>query len=195
MSTASEIDPPPAVGSRVVVSGMPGAGKSTFSRALSAKTGLPVIHLDLHSWEPGWVRTPGDELRERQRALLADEQWIVDGNVAFDLRLERADTLVFLDTPWRICARRAFVRGLRRPHGFRPPDGCDDSSWRRLRDEWSLVWSIWRGRHAERERELAFASQYREEVAVHILRSMRAAREFVDRAASKRALRASEGGR
>ena len=27
----------------------------------------------------------------------------------------------------------------------------DDSAWRRLRDEWWLVWRIWRGRHAERE--------------------------------------------
>ena len=189
----SEIGLPLAVGSRVVVTGMAGAGKSTFSRALSAKTGLPVICLDLHSWNPGWVRTPEDEFREKQRALLAGEKWIVDGNVALDLRFERTDTLVFLDTPWWICARRAFVRGLRRPRGFQPPDGCDDSAWRRLRDEWWLVWRIWRGRHAERERELAIASQYRGQVAVHILRSTRAAREFVDRATSNGALKASEG--
>ena len=191
----SEIGLPLAVGSRVVVTGMAGAGKSTFSRALSVKTGLPVICLDLHSWNPGWVRTPEDEFREKQRALLAGEKWIVDGNVALDLRFERADTLVFLDTPWWICARRAFVRGLRRPRGFQPPDGCDDSAWRRLRDEWWLVWRIWRGRHAERERELAIASQYRGQVAVHILRSTRAAREFVDRATSFGALKASEGER
>ena len=93
----SEIDLPLAVGSRVVVTGMAGAGKSTFSRALSAKTGLPVIHLDLHSWNPGWVRTPEDEFREKQRALLAGENWIVDGNDAIDLGFERADTLVFLE--------------------------------------------------------------------------------------------------
>ena len=44
-----------SVGRRVVVTGMAGAGKSTFSRALSAKTGLPVIHLDVHFWQPGWT--------------------------------------------------------------------------------------------------------------------------------------------
>ncbi len=134
----SEIGLPLAVGSRVVVTGMAGAGKSTFSRALSAKTGLPVIHLDLHSWNPGWVRRPEDEFREKQRALLAGQKWIVDGNVAPDLGFERGETLVFLDTPWWICARRAFVRGLRRPRGFQPPEGCDDSAWRRLRDEWCV---------------------------------------------------------
>ena len=35
------------VGRRVVVTGLGGAGKSTFSRALAVKTGLPVLHLDL----------------------------------------------------------------------------------------------------------------------------------------------------
>jgi hypothetical protein len=35
--------------------GLAGFGKSTFAVALAAKTGLPVIHLDLHFWKPGWV--------------------------------------------------------------------------------------------------------------------------------------------
>ena len=35
-----------SVGDRVVVTGLAGAGKSTFSRALSAKTGLPLIHIE-----------------------------------------------------------------------------------------------------------------------------------------------------
>jgi hypothetical protein len=67
----SVIDTPPIVGNRIVVTGMAGAGKSTFSRTLSTKTGLPVIHLDLHSWNPGWVRVPEGEFLEKQRALLA----------------------------------------------------------------------------------------------------------------------------
>ena len=44
-----------SIGRRVVVTGMAGAGKSTFSRALSAKTGLPGIHLDVHFSATGWV--------------------------------------------------------------------------------------------------------------------------------------------
>jgi adenylate kinase family enzyme len=31
---------------RIVVTGMAGSGKSTFSRALAVKSGLPLIHLD-----------------------------------------------------------------------------------------------------------------------------------------------------
>jgi adenylate kinase family enzyme len=89
------------IGRRVVVTGMAGSGKSTFSRALAVKTGLPVIHLDLHFWKPGWVAPSEDEWRENQRIMLAGEAWIADGNNqdTLGLRLERADTVVFLETP------------------------------------------------------------------------------------------------
>ena len=178
----SEIDTHPMVGNRIVVTGMAGAGKSTFSRALSTKTGLPVICLDLHSWNPGWVRVPESEFLQKQRALLAGERWIVDSNdVANDLLVERADTLVVLDTPWWICAWRAFRRGLRRPRDIQLPDGCDESVSQRLGDEWGIVWRNWRGRKSVRERELSIASQCQALMKVHVLSSKREVAEFVDR--------------
>ena len=92
------------VGHRVVVTGMAGSGKSTLSKMLAAKTGLPLIHLDLYAWKPGWIRVSRDELLVTQQRLLADENWIVDSNDVDDgLLLERADTLVVLITPWWIC--------------------------------------------------------------------------------------------
>jgi adenylate kinase family enzyme len=162
---------------------MAGAGKSTFSRALSAKTGLPVIHLDVHFWKPDWVPTPEDEWREKQRELLAEEEWIVDGNyhASLDLRLERADTVAFLDTPWWICAARAFERGIsKRPDGFELPVGCNESAWRRLHDESRLAWRISRTRHSEPEQELAILSQHAKHAPLHVLRSRRAARGFLE---------------
>lgn len=171
-----------SVGHRVVVTGLAGAGKSTFSRALAAKTGLPLIHLDIHFWKPGWVAPPDDEWREKQRGLLAGDAWIADGNyhTTLDLRLERADTVVYLDTPWWTCARRAFVRGLRRPTGTIMPDGCEDSAWQRLRDEWGIVWRVWRRRRSDREQELTIVSQYGQHATLHVLRSKRAIRDFLD---------------
>ena len=138
-----------SIGCRVVVIGMAGAGKSTFSRALSARTGLPVIHLDFHYWKPGWVKPTEGEWREKQRGLLAGRAWIADGNdpETLDLRLERAETVVLLDTPWWICASRAFLRGLRKPVG-ETPEGCDDSPTRRLGDEWRLMAAVWRHRRS-----------------------------------------------
>ncbi len=174
---------PSPLGRRVVVTGMAGAGKSTFARALSAKTGLPVIHLDVHFWQPGWTEPGEHDWRSTQRALLAGDEWIVDGNYheTLDLRLERADTVVFLDTPWWVCARRALVRGIRTPPPHRQlPAGCEQSAWRRLRDEWWLVWRIWRGRRSERERELAIVAASGAHATLHLVTSARAAQELLE---------------
>jgi adenylate kinase family enzyme len=169
------------VGRRVIVTGMAGSGKSTFSRALSARTGLPLIHLDLYYWKPGWAEPSDAEWRVTQRSLLAGDAWIADGNYheTLDLRLERADTVVVLDTPWWVCAGRAFVRGLRRPGGTEMPEGCEDSALRRLRDEWRLVGAAWRGRRKEPARERAIISAHGQHVALHALGSKRAARAFL----------------
>ena len=177
----SELDKTPSVGNRIVVTGMAGAGKSTFSRALAAKTGLPLIHLDLYSWNPGWVRVPQSEFLEKQRLLLASETWIVDSNdVDDDLLVKRADTLVVLATPWWICAWRAFRRGLRRPSGSRLPDGCDESHVQRIQDEWGIVWRNWRNRKSVPERDRALATRCRTLMQVHVLSSKLEAASFTD---------------
>ena len=171
-----------AIGCRVVVTGLAGSGKSTFSRSLAAKTGLPVIHLDVHFWKPGWIAPSEGEWREKQRGLLAGDAWIADGNYheTLDLRLERADTIVCLDTPWSVCAGRAVRRGLWKPIG-EMPEGCDDSAWRRLRDEWRVAVVICRNRRFEPEREHEIISRHGQHAALHVLRSKRAAKQFLDR--------------
>jgi adenylate kinase family enzyme len=172
---------PLALGRRVIVTGLAGSGKSTFSVALAAKTGLPVIHLDLLFWKPGWATPSEGEWRERQKGVLAGDEWIADGNYeeTLDLRLKRADTIVLLDMPWWHCAGRAFVRGFRMPDEL--PEGCDYSAWLRLRDEWRLAVRIWRKRRSEPEREREIISQHGQHVAVHVLTSKRAVTDFLDR--------------
>jgi adenylate kinase family enzyme len=159
---------------------MAGAGKSTFSRALSARTGLPLIHLDVHYWRPGWIKPSESEWRAKQRDLLSGPTWIADGNdpESLDLRLERADTVVLLETPWWICAGRAFLRGLRKPVG-EMPEGCNDSAIRRLRDEWRLVGVIWRHRRSEAEHARAMISQHGKHVVLYPIGSRREARDFL----------------
>jgi adenylate kinase family enzyme len=174
-------DPAAAIGRRILVDGMAGSGKSTFSRALSAKIGLPVIHLDVHYWKPGWVKPSDDEWRATQRRLLAGDAWISDGNdlATLELRLARADTVILLETPWWTCAFRAFMRGLSNPVG-EMPEGCEDSAWRRLRDEWRLVGVILRNRGSEAEQARAIVAEHGRHAAVHVLRSKREARAFLD---------------
>ena len=130
----------------------------------------------------GWVEPDEAEWRERQRDLITSDEWIVVRNChsTLDLRLERADMAVFLDTSWWVCAWRALVRGVRkRPVDFQLPNGCDESALRRLREEWWLAWRIWRVHRPERDVELGILSRHANHVALYVLRSKRATRGFL----------------
>lgn len=166
-------------GRRIVVTGVAGAGKSTVAKALEARTGLPLFHLDLAFWKPGWVEPSESQWRDQQRELLAGDGWIADGNYTdtLDLRLERADTVVVLATPWWRCAGRAMLRGLRMPD--RLPAGSTYTRWQRLRDEWRLVPRLWAERGTALERELAIIDRHGQHAAVHLLRSPAAVKEFL----------------
>ncbi|MFI5045880.1 MAG: hypothetical protein ACHQIG_02355 [Acidimicrobiia bacterium] len=167
------------IGTRVLVDGFAASGKSTFASDLAARAGLPLIHLDLHYWKPGWVDPSDDEWREKQRGLLAGDAWILDGNYleTLDLRLERADTIVLLDTPWWRCAARAFVRGFRKPGEL--PEGSDYSALRRLRDEWRLAGAACRDRGHEAQQVRAIASKHGQPPTLYVLSSKRAVRQFL----------------
>jgi adenylate kinase family enzyme len=84
---------------RVLVVGNAGAGKSTFARRLGGTLGLPVIHLDSYFWQPGWQIPETSAWRAQLIALASSPAWVMDGNYfnTFDIRLPRADSLVWLD--------------------------------------------------------------------------------------------------
>ena len=115
---------------RVLVIGSPGAGKSTFARALAAKTGLPLVHLDREYHLPGWVEPPEADWRARVDQMVAADRWIIDGNYggSMNVRLARADTAILLDYPtwlclWRAARRIATLHGTVRPDA---PKGCPE---------------------------------------------------------------------
>ncbi|HEX4197708.1 MAG TPA: hypothetical protein VHZ26_09715 [Caulobacteraceae bacterium] len=114
---------------RIVILGNAGSGKSTLARRLGERLNLPVVHLDVLFWEPGWTEPDNDAFRARVRASMAGDAWISEGNYArrtFDLRLPRADLVIWLDTPRLTCIRRVILRSaLARPR----PDlaaGCKE---------------------------------------------------------------------
>jgi adenylate kinase family enzyme len=178
---------PPVLGRRVIVTGLAGSGKSTLSIALAANTGLPLIHLDLHFWKPGWIAPSEDEWREKQRVVLAGDAWIADGNYheTLDLRLERADTVLFLDLPWWRCSGRALLRGFKMPGEL--PKGCEYSRWQRLHDEWRLAVRIWRENRSQPEIERQLISEHGSHVALYVLDSTQAVRDFLYGVAADRA--------
>ncbi|MDR3498358.1 MAG: topology modulation protein [Parvibaculum sp.] len=97
---------------RILIIGCSGGGKSTLARSLGAKLGISVTHLDALWWKPGWVESAIEEFRPRVAAVVAGESWIVDGNFSrtFDIRMPRADTIVWVDQPRLVCLWRAFWR-------------------------------------------------------------------------------------
>lgn len=174
-------DPTLAIGRRIVVTGLAGSGKSTFSGLLGARTGLPVVHLDRHFWKPGWVAPAPEEWRQKQLQLLAGDRWIADGNYheTLDLRLKRADTIVVLDTPWPVCMWRAVVRSVRKSGG-QMPEGCNDSAWRRLRGELPVAGRVLRKRHWEPELERKIIAEHGRHASLHVIRSKAEAAAFLD---------------
>jgi hypothetical protein len=95
------------------------------------------------------------------------------------LRLERAETVVYLHTPWWLCSCRAVRRGIRTPVGVMP-DGCQDSVIRRLRDEWGGAERIWRYRHSEPAYARSEILRHGSQTSAYVLRTRREADEFLE---------------
>ncbi len=117
---------------RIVVVGCSGSGKSTLARAIGARSGLPVIHLDTLYWQPGWKPHPDtDAFSQEVRAIAASERWVIDGGFmtgSSTERFSRADTVVLFDLPRSVCLWRAVTR-LFKYWGKTRPDlapGCPE---------------------------------------------------------------------
>lgn len=105
-----------------MIVGGSGSGKSTLARAIGARLGLPVVHMDALMFSPGWQEVADDVFLARVEAAVARDTWVMDGNYSrtWPQRLARADTVIFLDIPtwlrlWRVIRRVATGYGRTRP--------------------------------------------------------------------------------
>lgn len=99
---------------RVMVIGSPGSGKSTLSQHLGRHYKLPVIHLDKHYWLANWTPRDNDSFDQMLEQFASQEQWVIDGNYSrtMDIRLKRAEQVIWLDMPTWLCLYRVFKRRL-----------------------------------------------------------------------------------
>ena len=97
---------------RIMVIGSPGAGKSTFSRKLRDVTRLPLYYLDTIWHKQDRTNISKEEFDEKLMDIVKEDRWIIDGNYQRTLkkRLERCDTVFFLDYPLEVCLEGAAAR-------------------------------------------------------------------------------------
>ena len=106
-------------GNKIIVLGCSGSGKSTFSRKLAARTGLPLIHLDNIWWRPDQTHITREEFDQKLNEILHDDFWIIDGNYSrtYEERIRACDAIIFLDYSEEVC-----MDGITRRVGQNRPD-------------------------------------------------------------------------
>ncbi len=163
---------------RVVILGCPGSGKSTLAMALGEKTGLPVVHGDKLFWHSGWVESTKEEIDEKLTAAAGEENWIIDGNYTRTLpqRLERCDTVMYLDLPRWVCMFSIFKRFISNIGTVRPdmPEGCPEGL------DWEFICWVWNFNKTHRNKLYELIEQYPEK-EVHIFRSRKQVKNFIKR--------------
>ena len=165
---------------KVIVIGPGGAGKSTVARRLGERLNIEVKHLDRFYWQPGWQEPPKEEWLEKVKELTRADTWIIDGNYGgtLETRIERCDTIVFLDLPrllclWRIAKRRLLYRDRSRPD---MAEGCHEKL------DWSFVQWVWNYSRRSRPKVIKLLRENSATKQIVWLRSRAEIEKFLSRA-------------
>ncbi len=163
---------------KILIIGCGGSGKSTLARKLGEALNLPVIHLDMHFWKPGWVESSDEEFNPKVEEMLKEPEWIMDGNFGstIPLRSEYADTIIFLDTSRFTQLYGIFSRVIKYKGKTRPdlPEGCPE------RVDW--VFTKWVYNYNKRNRPLIlkFLDTIKDRKNVLILKNRKEMNRFAD---------------
>jgi adenylate kinase family enzyme len=152
---------------------------TALSRRLGEILDVPVIHLDMYYWMPGWVASERTEWKQFLAERIEEEEWIIDGNYSgtIVMRLERADTVIFLDMPRWLCIYRIIKRRIQY-HGLTRPDMNEDCPEKL---HWDFIIWVWNYRKRSRGNVVRALEVAKEEKQVFILDSRKKAEIFIKR--------------
>ncbi len=162
---------------RIIIIGCSGAGKSTLARQLREKLGLPLIHLDQLWWKENWKHVTREEFDSRLAMAVNMDQWIIDGDYSrtMEMRLERCDTIIYLDFNRWECLWGMLQRVLGSYGKVRPDmaKGCPE------RLDWPFIKYIWNYNDNNRVRNDTLIGKTKHAQAI-VLKSRKEVRAFLD---------------
>ena len=158
---------------KIIVIGCPGSGKSTFSKELHNRTGIPLFHLDMMFWNADKKTVEKSVFRKRLFNIFKLDKWIIDGNYqsTMESRLRECDTVFFLDYSLETC-----LEGVRARRG----KARTDMPWieKENEEDAEFVEFIKNYRSESRPIVLALLRQY-EHKKIYIFRERSEAEEFL----------------
>ncbi len=160
-----------------MILGCGGVGKSTFAKQLHQAIGIELVHLDQLYFQPNWVEPEKANWEATIRELVRKDSWIMDGNYGgtIDIRLEAADTIIYLDASrWR-CLYRVLKRIIRN-YGKKREDmaeGCLE------RFDWAFIRYVFRFNDVKRPKILQQLVSLPNFKKVYVLKSRKEATLFV----------------
>ncbi|RRD29548.1 adenylate kinase [Actinomyces bowdenii] len=142
---------------RILLHGVTGSGKSTAAARLSRALGLPLHLADegigfLPAHEGAWVKRPQDQQLALVRALVSQDEWVLDSAYGLwrDSVLERAQVVVALDYPRVVSLGRLVRRTARRVRDQERICNGNTESWGRALGPESIL--LWHARTFSRKR-------------------------------------------
>lgn len=160
-----------------MVIGCGGSGKSTFSKELHTKLGLPLVHLDREFFSPGWVEPDRADWEHTMRKLVAADRWILDGNYGgtMNIRFGRADTVFFLAYSRWHCVYYILKRWWNNRGQSRSDmaEGCEEKM------EWKFLWYVFRYNDTRRPGILKKLAALPKEKQVYVFRKRQEQNAFL----------------
>ena len=171
---------------KIMVFGKPGSGKSALSKSLAAATGIKLHQLDSIVYKSNGEMVERKTYDRQHEDILSSNSWIIDGFGpvdSFNLRLEAADTLIYIDLPYVISywfVTKRLLKGLlATPEGW--PDGS--SIFKGTMESYKVLKlcpKFWNETFMQRLEAMS------DKKSLHVIRSVSELNSFVDKIKNKR---------